>query len=114
MNESTLFFIYLWVLRLLYNNWVNGYPLLGQDNFTCLHQSAPDGYFRNGDCRRMNLFVCEVNKNIAFRQPPQGRVVCNICKIFKMKAEHLEHYIMSPNYPDPYPNNYEEVNQFIS
>ena len=28
--------------------------------------------------------------------------------------EHLEQYIMSPNYPDPYPNNYEEVIWFLS
>ena len=68
----------------------------------------------------MNLFVCEVNKNVAFRQPPQGRVLHNIYKMFKMKAaddlfkQHLEQYIMSPNYPDLYPNNYEEVNQFTS
>ena len=75
---------------------------------TCLHQSAPDGYFRNEDCRQMNLFVCEVNKNVAFIQPPQGKSVHNIyCTTYLNK--HLEQYIMSPNYPDPYPNNYEEV-----
>ena len=28
---------------------------------------------------------------------------------FPYLNEHLEQYIMSPNYPDPYPNNYEEV-----
>ena len=36
-------------------------------------------------------------------------------QIFRMKTENLleptfiEHYIMSPNYPDHYPNSYEEV-----
>ena len=41
---------------------------------TCIQQSAPDGYYRNVDCRQMNLFVCEVNENGAFTQPPEGRL----------------------------------------
>ena len=42
---------------------------------TCIKQSAPDGYFRNEDCWRMNLFVCEVDKNVSFTQPPEGTII---------------------------------------
>ena len=41
---------------------------------TCIQQSAPDGYFRDQFCQQMNLFACEVDKNVPFTQPPQGRV----------------------------------------
>ena len=69
----------------------------------------------------MNLFTCEINKNVAFTQPPEGTgpTICtsifkelhNIwnynCQFFKYK--YLEQYIMTPNYPDDYPHYYEEV-----
>ena len=41
---------------------------------TCIQQSAPDGLYRNQDCRQMNLFVCEADKNVPFTEPPEGRV----------------------------------------
>ena len=71
----------------------------------------------------MNLFVCEVDKNVAFTQPLKGVIDLIICTSL-LKAElhnidiklstsfestFLEHYIMSANYPDDYPNNYDQV-----
>ena len=40
---------------------------------TCIQQSAPEGYYRNQDCRQMNFFICQIDKNDAFTQPPEGR-----------------------------------------
>ena len=64
----------------------------------------------------MNLFTCEINKNVAFLQPPEGTgMACqsNIYLALELstlfESTFLEQYIMSPNYPDHYPNNYEEV-----
>ena len=39
---------------------------------TCIQQSAPDGYFHNGDCWQFNNIVCELNGNAVFSKPPEG------------------------------------------
>ena len=39
----------------------------------------------------MNLFVCEVNENVAFRQPPEGKVyILHLhIHVFRMKIDNL-------------------------
>ena len=59
------------------------YSSLPGSSPTCIQQSATDGYFRNEDCRQMNLFVCEVDKNVAFTQPPEGTGLIICTTIFK-------------------------------
>ena len=46
--------------------------LLGSS--TCIQQSANDGYFRNKDCWQLNNFVCEINANAEFSEPPEGKL----------------------------------------
>ena len=52
-------------------NYYYYYSLPGSSS-TCIQQSAPDGFYRDQDCRQMNLFTCEIDKNVAFTQPPEG------------------------------------------
>ena len=40
---------------------------------TCVQQTAPDGYFRNQDCKQFNLLVCEVYEGALFMDPAEGR-----------------------------------------
>ena len=56
---------------------------------SCIQQSAPDGYYRNQDCRLLNLFVCEVDKNVAFTQPPEGRI-WGVIKLISVKVHYFE------------------------
>ena len=39
----------------------------------------------------MNLFVCEADRNVAFTQPPEGRVhnIIYVLQIFRMRTENL-------------------------
>ena len=38
----------------------------------CIHQSAPEGYFKTEDCRTEKYFVCKMNQNSEFLTPPRG------------------------------------------
>ena len=46
--------------------------LLGSSS--CIQQSANDGYFRNKHCWQLNNFVCEINANAEFSEPPEGKL----------------------------------------
>ena len=39
---------------------------------TCIHQTSPQGYFINMDCREFNFFVCQLHSNAVFAKPPEG------------------------------------------
>ena len=81
---------------------------------TCIQQSATDGYLRNEDCRELHPFVCEVKKNVAFTQPSEGMPIhFTFLLVFGIVC-YSETYIISPNYPNGYPNNYEEVFIYIN
>ena len=77
--------------------------------YTCIQQSAPDGYFRNEDCRQFRNFVCELNIDAVFAEPPAGKV--RFCIVTYINTAIISDiYIHSPNYPDDnYPNNYDQV-----
>ena len=80
---------------------------------TCIQQSAPDGYFREEDCLQFNPFICEIDQNSSFSEPKEG-TRSRYCRVFKFTyIYNLENYIVSPNFPSSYPNNYEEVNLII-
>ena len=51
---------------------INILPLSGSS--TCIQQSAPEGFFRNEDCRKFSNFVCELSGNAVFSEPPEGKV----------------------------------------
>ena len=56
----------------IYGIWDNTIlPLLGSS--TGIQQSAPDGYFRTEDCRKFSNFICEINNNALFSEPPAGK-----------------------------------------
>ena len=57
----------------------------------------------------MNQFVCELDKGVAFTQPGEGSLLDKYSRKCPKPTMYLEKYIMSPNYPNDYPNNYEEV-----
>jgi len=76
---------------------------------TCIQQSAPEGFFRNEDCLQFSNFVCEINSNAEFAEPAEGKVWFDYNYTFANNDIYSESYIHSPNYPDDYPNNYEQV-----
>ena len=39
---------------------------------TCIQQSAPEGFFRDQECRQLNFFVCEILAGNGFSEPPEG------------------------------------------
>ena len=41
---------------------------------TCITHSAPDGYFRNEDCWHFSNFVCDLNLDAVWSEPPEGKV----------------------------------------
>ena len=45
----------------------------------CIQQTAPDGFYRNQDCRQFSNFVCELNLNAEFSEPPAGKVWFVLC-----------------------------------
>ena len=94
----------------------------------CIHQSAPEGYFKTEDCRAEKYFVCKMNQNSEFLTPPRG---CAYLYFFlKYQPDNinyssclphlhssiicLEYYIHSPDYLSSYPNGYEQVNKLIN
>ena len=75
------------------DNWAHGFPMSGRRFFsllvlvyevtmcmyrtsgsssTCIQQSAPEGFFRDQDCRQLNFFVCEILAGNGFSEPPEG------------------------------------------
>ena len=74
-----------------------------------MKQSAPDAYFRDEDCRYFNYFVCELNVNEVFNEPAEGNIYDLDCIFLSNGYICSEKYIHSPNYPNDYPNNYDQV-----
>ena len=42
------------------------------DSTSCIHQTSPEGYFKNQNCGYLKSFVCEINENVVFSAPPEG------------------------------------------
>ena len=62
------------LLILLLQYMIRQYISLLLGSSTCIQQSANDGYFRNKDCWQLNNFVCEINANAEFSEPPEGKL----------------------------------------
>ena len=59
---------------------------------TCIQQSAPEGFFRDQDCRQLNFFVCEILAGNGFSEPPEGTHIIFLSFIFsKIDFPPLNH-----------------------
>ena len=59
----------------------------------CIHQSAPEGYFKTEDCRTEKYFVCKMNKNSEFSTPPQGYTYFEIFFEISTRYRYYQPYI---------------------
>ena len=72
---------------------------------TCIQQSVSDGFFHNEDCFQFSNFVCELNSNAVFSEPPEGKVWFVLWTTPSLLILFLEKIFVSPDYPNNYPHN---------